>query len=101
MGGRFAMFKPLRRLSLKLRRMAMPVAVIGAVLVAAPSANSAGDPTDGATITLDDVGRLVAQLGDDEYDVRFSASQQLKRAGLVAKPLLVAALENSDAEVRA
>jgi hypothetical protein len=98
MGGRFTMFEPVRRMMLTLRGMV----VVAAALVAAPSAMGAGDAaSESARFTLDDVGRLVAQLGDDKYDIRENASQQLTRAGIAAKPMLIAALENSDAEVRA
>ncbi len=46
------------------------------------------------------LNKLVDELGDELFAVREEATNQLIRAGIDAKPLLLAALSSSDAEVR-
>ncbi|MCC7085263.1 MAG: hypothetical protein IT427_09675 [Pirellulales bacterium] len=46
------------------------------------------------------LSKLVAELGDETYAVREGATNQLIRAGIEAKPALLAALSSTDAEVR-
>jgi hypothetical protein len=56
---------------------------------------SAGDRSSAAHLN-----KLIDQLGDELFAVREEATNQLIRAGIEAKPLLLAALSSSDAEVR-
>lgn len=46
------------------------------------------------------LNKLIAELGDETFSVREEATNQLIRVGIEAKPLLIAALSNPDAEVR-
>lgn len=46
------------------------------------------------------LNKLIGQLGDETFAVREEATEQLIRAGIEAKPLLIAALSSPDAEVR-
>ncbi|HEY2759415.1 MAG TPA: hypothetical protein VGI75_01690 [Pirellulales bacterium] len=48
----------------------------------------------------DDVETLIDRLGDDTYSDREAATKRLIEQGIGAKPLLLAALDSSDAEVR-
>jgi hypothetical protein len=50
--------------------------------------------------SLAKLNKLIAQLGDETFAVREEATDQLIRAGIEAKPLLLAALSSTDAEVR-
>jgi hypothetical protein len=69
--------------------------MLGAGLVAifaiSPSAACAGEA---------DVKTLVAQLGDEAFSIRESATNQLIRQGTVAKTELLLAVKDPDAEVR-
>src|SRR5262249_40443235 len=56
------------------------------------------------TIKADDVDKLkklIRQLGDEDFEKREEASQQLVAAGARAKGLLTEALKDTDPEVRA
>jgi hypothetical protein len=46
------------------------------------------------------LNKLIGELGDEAFAVREEATNQLIRAGIEAKPQLIAALSSADAEVR-
>ena len=60
------------------------------LLAAAPPAGPSGA----------EVGRLIGQLGDDDFDRREAATRRLKRAGETALDALHKALSSDDPEVR-
>jgi hypothetical protein len=62
--------------------------------------DSTPDPHAQSAIPPDDIGNLVTSLGDDRYAVREKASSELVQKGIAARPQLLAALENPDAEIR-
>jgi hypothetical protein len=47
-----------------------------------------------------EIARFIAQLGDDSYQAREAASEQLIEAGLAARPAVQKALDDPDPEVR-
>jgi HEAT repeat protein len=55
------------------------------------------------TFSADDqqrAAKLAGQLGDEQYEVRQNASQELIKLGPLARPYLLEALRNKDAEVK-
>jgi HEAT repeat protein len=82
-----------------LRRMGAPAApFVRAALARDPSAEAKGR-LKRILECVSSVGKLIRQLGDDEYDVRVKAKEDLRAAGPGALPELRAAVNNPDAEV--
>ncbi len=46
------------------------------------------------------IKELIRRFGDDDYETREAASAEVRKLGLVAEPLLCAAMDSEDAEVR-
>src|SRR5262245_35099520 len=72
------------------------------VVVAGPISRASEVASDPASVTKasGDVRSLVAQLGDEAFSIRESATNQLIRQGSAAKPELLVAVRDPDAEVR-
>lgn len=58
----------------------------------------ASEPTPSAA---DEAAKLIPQLGSDQFAVRETTTTRLMQMGIAIKPALVAALEDSDMEIRA
>jgi hypothetical protein len=71
-----------------------------AVAAAAASATSSADDHQPSAERGADVESLIDRLGDDTYFDREAATKELIQQGVAAKPLLLAALDSGDAEVR-
>jgi hypothetical protein len=75
----------------------------GLILIAAPvvwPALSAADETPGAAATPEHIVELIGQLGNDEFTLRETATEELTRIGLPAFAALEAAGKNPDREIR-
>jgi hypothetical protein len=58
------------------------------------------DPQSSRAVSPEDAKNLVGQLGNDQFSVRESATNSLIQIGVEAKPILVAASNSNDAEVK-
>jgi hypothetical protein len=76
-------------------------AIYGLLLAAtAAPAFTAESTVPNATVTTGDPKSLVTQLGNDQFSVREQATNQLISKGVDAKPILLAAVNSTDAEVK-
>jgi hypothetical protein len=57
-------------------------------------------PHDVAATANDAIARLIAQLGDDRFDMREEASRRLSQMGVEIRPALDAAILDRDPEIR-
>ncbi|NIO33472.1 MAG: hypothetical protein GTO26_00455 [Planctomycetales bacterium] len=83
--------------------LGLPVPLSAAESTAAAEQNrplAAAHPGDQGDSQPQAIQQLIAELGDPSFAVRQRTSRRLEELGLVAKPALVAGLQDPDAEVR-
>jgi tetratricopeptide (TPR) repeat protein len=82
-----------------MRVRTLPAALLLACLPGlTPPGSPAAAPPPGPTAAR--IARWIAQLGDDDFNLRQEASRQLRAAGRRAEPALARAADSRDAEVR-
>jgi hypothetical protein len=70
------------------------ILVVICLILTSPRARAADQPA-----SPDEIKKLIAQLGDDDYKTRDAAAQRLRAIGKPAVPALQEALNNADPEV--
>jgi hypothetical protein len=88
-----------------LGRCELSFLIIGlAVARAAPglcaTAGSAEQATRPSAGSVDKAAKMVSQLGSESFSVREATTNQMMQMGIAIKPVLMAALDDSDAEIR-